>query len=135
MERSVEPQSCVSFISVRLLSDLVGVSYRKHLIGELVVDGHSRERLKELVRVAPAPPCKHEEAAATIAKGGSAAGDTGEEGEAVESDIPPGMYCRHCYRLELEGHIVRNEMMAYHLKYRSVPLFPAHFSGPVRRMG
>ncbi len=93
----------VPYISVRCLSDLLGVSYRKHLIDELVVDGHSRERLKDLVRVAPAI-CKHEDAAATTVKGGSAAGDPGEEEEdAVESDIPPGMYCRHCYRLELEG--------------------------------
>lgn len=102
---------------------------------ELVVDGHSRDRLKELVSIAPAPECKG--AAGTAASSGSTAiENAGDAEEAAESDIPPGMYCRHCYRLELEGHIVRNEMMAYHLKYRCVPPSSTPLlSGSVRRMG
>ncbi|KAF8961139.1 hypothetical protein BDZ97DRAFT_2077007 [Flammula alnicola] len=84
-----------------------------HLIDEFLVNGHSRERLAELVEVATEKDYHEPESDS----------DSDNSSESVNprrrsSDIPLGRYCRYCYQLTLDVRAVRNEMAAYHVKYK-----------------
>jgi hypothetical protein len=109
-------------IIVGTLTLILAFSPRNDLDENILVNGHSRERLLDLVRVATdddQPSPKDSDA-------------DSDEGAQRDSDILPRTSCRYCYQLTLEGmgYTEIIETKAYHLKYLCVFVlrFPCLYS-------
>lgn len=100
------------------LTLIPALSLRLDLDENILVNGHSRERLSDLVRVATdedQPSSKDSDA-------------DSDEGAQRGSDILPRTSCRYCYQLTLEGWGYNEiiETKAHHLKYLCVSSFMFH---------